>query len=131
MGYVMLWTLAYGANKSSPSPFFGAKMSQAADILPQSPSAGFKSVPDLWHHRVESLPDGDAMYYREGNDWVTMSWRDAGIRTHNIANGLLSLGVSPKNVAVFWLKPVLSGFWQTWVSSAPEAQRPRFIRPVR
>lgn len=68
-------------------------MSQAVDALPQSPSAGFKSVPELWHHRVESLPDGDAMYYREGNDWNTMSWREAGTRTHNIANGLLSLGV--------------------------------------
>ena len=65
-------------------------MSQPLEAIQQAPSAGFKSVPEMWHHRVESLPEGDAMYYPEDGAWGTMTWRQAGERTHLIANGLLA-----------------------------------------
>ena len=53
--------------------------------------SGFKSVADMWHHRIESLPENDAMYYPQDGAWITVSWRQAGERSHRIANGLLAL----------------------------------------
>ena len=56
-------------------------------------SASFRSVPDLFLHRVSSTPDSDAFYYPEGGSWKTMDWREAGARARAIACGLLALGL--------------------------------------
>ena len=47
----------------------------------------------MFHHRVRSTPDADAYYYKKGADWLTLNWKDVGIRARNIACGLRSLGV--------------------------------------
>jgi long-chain acyl-CoA synthetase len=57
------------------------------------PAASFKSVAEMFQHRVRSTPDGDAYYYRKAGTWHTMQWREVGVRARNIAAGLLSLGV--------------------------------------
>lgn len=56
-------------------------------------SASFRSVADLWHHRIESTPDQDAYIHRRDRAWLTLTWRRAGLRARSIANGLLALGV--------------------------------------
>ncbi len=57
-------------------------------------ASSFKSVPDLWHHRVKSTPDGEAMIHRDADgNWVSMSWRAAADRVRRITNALLSLGL--------------------------------------
>ena len=71
-------------------------MSQALETPIQPPSASFKSVAAMWHHRIESLPDGDAMYFKTDGEWETMSWRQAGLRSHAIANGLHAMGLQPE-----------------------------------
>jgi long-chain acyl-CoA synthetase len=55
-------------------------------------ASSFRSVPDLWHHRIGSTPDAEAMRYRDHGRWRSMSWGEAGSRVRAIANGLLSLG---------------------------------------
>ena len=52
-------------------------------------ASSFRSVPDLWHHRVGSTPDAEAMRYRDHDRWRSMSWGEAGSRVRAIANGLL------------------------------------------
>lgn len=59
----------------------------------QRPSATFRSVVDMWHHRVRSTPDAEAMAYRSGGDWVSMTWRQAHAEVERIANGLLAAGL--------------------------------------
>ena len=70
-------------------------MSTAEQIAEsRSTSSSFKSVPDMWHHRIHSTPGGDAMTYRDAeNRWTTMSWREAGERSRAISSGLLALGI--------------------------------------
>lgn len=57
------------------------------------PAASFKSVVEMFHHRIRSTPDADAFYYRQGGTWITINWKDVGVRARNIACGLRSLGV--------------------------------------
>ncbi|MSQ01071.1 MAG: long-chain fatty acid--CoA ligase [Myxococcales bacterium] len=57
------------------------------------PAASFKSVAEMFHHRIRSTPDGDAFYYRKAADWITISWNQVGVRVRNIACGLHSLGL--------------------------------------
>lgn len=58
------------------------------------PAASFKSVAEMFHHRVHSTPDGDAYYYRKAGAWRTMQWREVGVRARNIACGLRSMGMA-------------------------------------
>ncbi|GDX79576.1 AMP-dependent synthetase [Deltaproteobacteria bacterium] len=57
------------------------------------PAASFKSVAEMFHHRVRSTPDGEAYHFRVGSDWRTMLWKEVGVRARNIACGLHSLGL--------------------------------------
>lgn len=61
----------------------------------EAPVAGstFRSLAALWHHRVESTPDGDAMWHRAGGAWVRMTWREAGARVRTLADGFLAEGL--------------------------------------
>ena len=56
-------------------------------------SASFRSVVEMFHHRVRSTPDGDAMYYKVGGAWQTIVWKDVGRRARNIACGLRAAGL--------------------------------------
>lgn len=65
-------------------------------------SASFKSVAEMFHHRVRSTPDTDAFYYRVSGQWKTMLWREAGERARAIACGLHALGLQPEErVSIF------------------------------
>lgn len=73
-------------------------------------ASSFRSVPDLWHHRVGSTPDAEAMRYREQGRWRTMTWGDAGARVRAIANGLLGAGLKREQRCV-----VLSETCVEWI----------------
>ncbi|MBN2798646.1 MAG: long-chain fatty acid--CoA ligase [Deltaproteobacteria bacterium] len=53
----------------------------------------FKSMMDQWHHRVRTTPDGEAMIFRKGGDWTSMTWGEAGNQVRDLANSLLELGI--------------------------------------
>ena len=65
-------------------------MTSAAESSTGPKSTSFRSVVDMWHHRVRSTPTADAMYIRAGDGWETISWRDAGDKVRRLANGLLA-----------------------------------------
>jgi len=56
-------------------------------------ASSFKSVPDMWHHRVDSTPGAEALMFRSGGDWQTLTWRKAAERVERIANALLAFGL--------------------------------------
>lgn len=51
------------------------------------------NVAELFLQRVEKTPDAAAYQYPVGDKWETLTWSQASQRVHNIAAGLLSLGV--------------------------------------
>jgi long-chain acyl-CoA synthetase len=54
----------------------------------------FRSVVDLWNHRVGSTPDAEAMTWRGPDGWTSLTWREADKRVQRIANGLLHFGLT-------------------------------------
>ncbi|HTG35210.1 MAG TPA: long-chain fatty acid--CoA ligase [Thermoanaerobaculia bacterium] len=52
----------------------------------------FRSVVEMFQHRVTSTPDAEAMSGRRDGQWHSMTWRDADRRVRNVAGGLLNLG---------------------------------------
>jgi long-chain acyl-CoA synthetase len=56
-------------------------------------SQRFRSVVDMFHHRVAASPDAEAMYGRRGSEWYSLTWRQCGERVRRIACGLASLGL--------------------------------------
>jgi long-chain acyl-CoA synthetase len=52
----------------------------------------FRSVVEMFQHRVSSTPDAEAMSGRRDGQWHTMTWREADRRVRNVAGGLLNLG---------------------------------------
>ena len=53
----------------------------------------FKSVADIFNHRVGSTPDSTAMWGRRGDRWEAMTWADVAARVRNIACGLHALDI--------------------------------------
>ncbi|MFW6175338.1 MAG: AMP-dependent synthetase/ligase [Acidobacteriota bacterium] len=53
----------------------------------------YRSVVEMFHHRVEQTPDADALYgrTRPGSGWYTFTWRQAAERMRKIACGLRAL----------------------------------------
>ncbi len=72
--------------------------------------SAFRSVPDLWHHRVGSTPGAVAMRFVRDGVWHSWSWSDAAAQVRAIANGLLSLGVRREEPVV-----LLAGTSVDWV----------------
>ncbi len=59
--------------------------------------ASFRSVPEMFLHRVTSTPDSDALYYPDDSEqWQTLRWADVGDRVRQIACGLRSQGLQPE-----------------------------------
>ena len=68
------------------------------------------SIAQLLASRVQETPDREAYRYPVGDEWRSMTWRQAGERVRAIAAGLLSLGVHREdrvgllaNTRVEWL----------------------------
>jgi long-chain acyl-CoA synthetase len=68
------------------------------------------SIAQLLAHRVRDTPDREAYRYPVGEEWRSMTWRQAGERIKAIAAGLLSLGLDREdrvgilcNTRVEWL----------------------------
>ncbi|HEY4595208.1 MAG TPA: AMP-binding protein, partial [Thermoanaerobaculia bacterium] len=52
----------------------------------------FRSVHEMFQHRVSSTPDLEAMSGRRDGQWYAMTWRETERRVRAVAGGLLSLG---------------------------------------
>lgn len=87
-------------------------MSLAAETPAASTRTSFRSVPDMWHHRIGSTPSADAMYVRDGADWRTVSWREAGHQVRRLANGLLAAGLQAEQRVC-----ILSGTRIEWITA--------------
>jgi len=58
-------------------------------------ASSFRSVPDMWHHRIGSTPDAEALRYREKGAWHSLTWGQAGKQVKAMATALLSEGLAP------------------------------------
>lgn len=58
-----------------------------------SETTTFRSVHEMFQHRVSSTPDREAMSGRRDGQWYSMTWKEAGRRVRAVAGGLLSLGL--------------------------------------
>jgi long-chain acyl-CoA synthetase len=79
-------------------------------IAPEKLTRKSKSIPQILASRVQETPDREAYRYPVGDQWRSMSWRQAGERARAIAAGLLSLGLGREdrvaiasNTRVEWL----------------------------
>ncbi|TVQ89908.1 MAG: long-chain fatty acid--CoA ligase [Deltaproteobacteria bacterium] len=70
-------------------------MPQAAVTQKSAAAAtSFQSVPDMWHYRVRSTPNADAVFLKDPDGtWRTLSWSEAGDQVRRVANGLLAQGL--------------------------------------
>ncbi len=73
-------------------------------------SAGFKSVVEMFHHRVRATPDAEAMYYRRDGAWQVIDWRAVGARARAIACGLRALGLRDEQRVA-----IVSGTRMEWI----------------
>jgi long-chain acyl-CoA synthetase len=53
----------------------------------------FRSVVEMFQHRVASTPDAEAMSGKRDGQWHAMTWRETERRVRAVAGGLLSLGL--------------------------------------
>jgi long-chain acyl-CoA synthetase len=52
----------------------------------------FRSVVQMFQHRVATSPDAEAMSGRRAGEWHSMTWKESERRVRAVAGGLLSLG---------------------------------------
>ena len=52
-----------------------------------------ETINDLFWNTVEKYPDIEAIRYRKGTDWATVTYRELGSQVEVLAFGLLSLGL--------------------------------------
>jgi long-chain acyl-CoA synthetase len=79
-------------------------------IAPERINRKTKSIAQLLQSRVQETPDREAYRYPVGEEWRSMTWRQAGERVKAIAAGLLSLGLEREqrvgilaNTRIEWL----------------------------
>ena len=41
-------------------------------------AGSFRSVADMWHHRIESTPDAEAMVHKSDGRFISLTWEEAG-----------------------------------------------------
>jgi len=75
-----------GPNEGGHSP-------QVESKAPEKLTRRTTSIAQLLATRVRDTPDREAYRYPVGDDWRSMTWRQAGERVKAIAAGLLSLGL--------------------------------------
>lgn len=64
-------------------------------------SASFRSVAEMFHHRIQSTPDAEAFSYRVEGRWIALNWKQVGARVRAIACGLHARGlVAEQRVAI-------------------------------
>ena len=56
-------------------------------------NAQFKSVADMFLHRIAATPDGEAFQYPTDGAWQKITWKETGERVRAIASGLRALGL--------------------------------------
>ena len=72
-----------------------------------------RDLASMIHEQVEKYSDRkNALYYKEGNEWRGISWKEFGDRIDNVAKGLLELGVEEKEFLAIY-----SGNRPEWVIS--------------
>ncbi len=59
----------------------------------------FRSVPQMFLHRVGKTPDREAFLFPEGNGWTALTWRQVGEKVKAIACGLRALGLGDEERA--------------------------------
>ncbi|WP_158851569.1 AMP-dependent synthetase/ligase [Saccharothrix deserti] len=52
-----------------------------------------RSIPDLLRERVRATPDAEALRYRTGDSWTSLTWTDVGEHVRRRALGFRELGV--------------------------------------
>src|SRR4051812_8186964 len=79
-------------------------------VAPERMTRTSKSIAQLLAKRVAETPEREAYRYPVGEDWRSMTWRQAGERVRAIAAGLLELGLAREqrvgilcNTRVEWL----------------------------
>ncbi len=55
------------------------------------------SVAHLFLDRVTATPDAEAFRYPQDHSWESVTWQQVGERVHNIAGGLIALGIAPED----------------------------------
>jgi long-chain acyl-CoA synthetase len=73
-------------------------------------SASFSSVVQMFHHRVRSTPEADALSFRKDAGWQTLRWGHVGARVRAIACGLHARGLAPEARSA-----ILSGTRYEWI----------------
>ena len=96
-------------------------------------ASSFRSVPDMWHHRVGSTPDDEALRFRDRDGWRSWTWSEVASRVRAVANGLLARGLKAEDrcivlspTRVEWILTDLAilcagGATTTVIPSAPDA----------
>ncbi|MEO8706508.1 MAG: long-chain fatty acid--CoA ligase [Kofleriaceae bacterium] len=79
-------------------------------VAPEKLTRKTTSIAQLLSTRIQDTPDREAYRYPVGDEWRSMTWRQAGERVKAIAAGLLSLGLAREervgilaNTRVEWL----------------------------
>ena len=50
---------------------------------------------ELFAGRAKATPDAVAFRTKSGEAWTTITYKELAVRTREVANGLISLGVAP------------------------------------
>src|SRR5258705_7138903 len=98
----------------------------------------YKSIPDMFLHRVATTPAANAFSYAGPNGPVWLSWKTVGERATAIAAGLHAIGVQPEdrvaiasNTRVDWVLADLgimcAGAATTTIYPTTEAKDAAFI----
>ncbi len=56
-------------------------------------ASSFRSIPDVWRHRVSSTPGSEAWWTRTGDRWSPVTWAQADARVRILAAALLGSGL--------------------------------------
>jgi long-chain acyl-CoA synthetase len=64
----------------------------------------------MFHHRVRSTPEADALSFRKDGGWQTLRWGQVGARVRAVACGLHARGLAPEARCA-----ILSGTRHEWI----------------